>query len=98
MPETHEEAIVGHFGRVLFDTSRHFEHIDSVSGITGDMRRILTIAIDRYEMREDKQAILNRKRFVFDGQRYGRKCSMALKLVDEGKGVYSLVLKGRAEN
>jgi len=89
-----EEAMLEYFGRKLFDTSRHFEHLNEVFGITGSMNQILVLAASQYNMRTDKQTILSKDGFAFDGGIHGNKCTMTLGTIDERQGIYTLVLKG----
>lgn len=89
-----EEAILEYFGRRLFDTSRHFEHLNEVFGITGSMNQILVLAASQYNMRADKQTLLSEDGFAFDGGIHGNKCTMKLDTVDERQGIYTIVLKG----
>ena len=98
VPGSREKAILEHFGRLLFDTSRHFEHINNVSGISRSMGQILAIATDQYDRRADQQILLGKKSFVFDGQSHGRKCRVTLKVVDDRRGIYSLTVKGYRTN
>ena len=89
-----EEAMLEYFGRLLFDTSRHFEHLNEVFGITGSMNQILVRAASEYNMRADKQTLLSEDGFAFDGGIHGNKCTMKLAAVDERQGIYTVVLKG----
>ena len=96
--EYREEATVEHFGRLMFDTSRQFDHVNEVAGITLKMNQILAMASGQYNRRVKGRSVMGKGSFAFDGRSYGNKCSMALKVVDENRGVYRLALKGRIEN
>jgi hypothetical protein len=93
-----EGAVLEHFGRLLFDTARQFDHLNEVAEITARMNQILAMATHQYERRLEGQSVLDRGGFAFDSLSYGNKCNMTLKVIDESSGVYRLVLKGRIEN
>ncbi|NIA06401.1 MAG: hypothetical protein GWP14_01985 [Actinobacteria bacterium] len=96
--ESREEAILEHFGQLLFDTSRQFDHLNEVAEIMTKMNQILAMAINQYGRQTKGHSVLDKGGLAFDGQGYGNKCSMALKVVDENRGLYRLTLKGRIEN
>ena len=96
--ESREGAVLEHFGRLLFDTTRQFEHLNEVAEITVRMNQILAMATHQYERRLEGQSVLEKGGFAFDGLSYGNKCNMALKVIDEPRGAYRLVLKGSVEN
>ena len=89
-----EEAILEYFGRILFDTSRHFQDINEVFGISNSMKQILVFAVDEYNARSDRPSLLGEKGFEFDAGVFGDRSSMVLKTIDERQGLYSLRLKG----
>ncbi len=89
-----EEAILEYFGRILFDTSHHFQDINEVFGISGSMKQILVFAANEYNARGDKQTLLTEDGFEFDAGIFGNKCTMVLETVDERQGLYTLKLKG----
>ena len=93
-PGPREEAILQYFGEKLFDTARHFNHIDEVFGATGSMTRILTMAAGKYHSRGDKQTLLSEEGFTFDAGIFANKATMFLETVDERQGLYRLVLQG----
>lgn len=99
-PGPREEAILEYFGRMLYEISVHYEHLDQVFEATGSMKRIYTLAAARYNMQADKQALLVGERgFVFDAEIFGKKCTMSLTPIDERTGWYFLLLKGhRTQN
>ncbi len=90
-PGPREEAILQYFGEILFDTSRHFEQINEV---TESMAQILTLAADKYRSRDDKETLLSKGGFSFDGGIFGNKCTMVLETVDGRQGLYMLVVQG----
>ena len=90
-----EEAVLEYFGRKLYGIADHFEHLNEVFGATGAMKRIFTLAASEYNMRADKQALLSEEGFVFDGDIYGKKCTMSLMPIDERAGWYFIVLSGQ---
>ena len=96
--ETYEKAILEHFGRLLFDTARQFDHLNEVAGITVKMNQILSVATHQYDRQLERQSVLEKGGFSFDGRNYGNKCNMALKVIDEHRGLYRLMLKGSIEN
>ena len=89
-----EEAMLEYFGRLLFDTSRHFEHVNDVSRITESMNQIMAVATNEYIARTDKQSLLSKDGLAFDGGIHGKKCMIKLETVDERQGLYTVVLKG----
>ena len=93
-PGPREQAMLEYFGKKLFDTSRHFDHFNEIFAITGSMNQILALAAGEYDMRADKQTLLSRNGFAFDGGIHGNKCSMKLAAVNEREGIYRLELKG----
>ncbi len=93
-PGPREEAILQYFSQILFDSSRHFDQINEVFGISTSMRRILALATNAYNSRGDKQTLLSEDGFAFDGGIFGNRCTMVLETVDERQGLYALVLKG----
>ena len=93
-PGPREEAILQYFRHILFDTSRHFDQINEVFGVSSSMRRILTLAANEYSSRGDKQTLLSKDGFTFDAGIFGNRCSMVLETVDERQGLYTLSLKG----
>ena len=89
-----EEAIIQYFGRILFDTSHHFRDTNEVFGLTSSMKQILVMAANQYNSRGDKQTLLTKDGFEFDGGIHGDTCTMTLETLDQRQGLYSLRLEG----
>ena len=91
-----EEALLEYFGRTLYDTSDHFEHVSEVFGATNSMKKIFTQAASEYTVRADKQSLLSKEGFIFDGGIYGQDCAAVLTPIDEHVGLYEVTLKGHS--
>ena len=95
-PGPREEALLEYFGRTLYDTSKYFEHVSEVFGATNSMKKIFTLAASEYSTRPDKQSLLSKDGFIFDGGIYGKDCTMVLVPLDEHAGLYEVTLKGHS--
>ena len=92
-----EEAALGYFGQMLFDTSRQFDHIAGVAMFSQQMNQIMAMAIKQYGRAIEGQSVSESKGFVFEGQGYGAKCTMKLRAIDERRGIYRLRVEGNIE-
>ena len=60
------------------------------------MKKIFTQAASEYTVRADKQSLLSKEGFIFDGGIYGQDCAAVLTPIDEHVGLYEVTLKGHS--